>query len=97
VRAFPVTDNYDRLGYPVLGSADRVCSGVHVDGLDEVTDDACYRAMDQLPAIEPDLAEQAYYQVTDLLNLAVDLLFFDTASTYFETETAEQIPPPAAR
>jgi len=33
--------------------------------------------MDQLLAIGPDLAEQAYYQVTDLLNLEVDLLFFD--------------------
>ena len=50
---------------------------------DEVTDDACYRAMDQLLAIEPDLAEQAYYQVTDLLNLEVDLLFFDTTSHVF--------------
>jgi transposase len=63
---------------------------VHVDGLDEVTDDACYRAMDHLLAIEPDLARQAYYQVTDLLNLEVDLLFFDTTSTYFETEEADE-------
>jgi len=60
-----------------LAAADWVCSDVHVDGLDEVTDDACYRAMDHLLAIEPDLARQAYYQVTDLLNLEVDLLFFD--------------------
>ena len=45
--------------------------------------------MDQLLEIEPDLAEQAYYQVTDLLNLEVDLLFFDTTSTYFETEEAD--------
>ena len=40
-------------------------------------DDACYRAMDRLLEIEPVLAEQAYHQVTDLLNLEVDLLFFD--------------------
>jgi hypothetical protein len=73
-----------------LAAADWVCSDVHVDGLDEVTDDACYRAMDQLLAIEPDLAEQAYYQVTDLLNLEVDLLFFDTTSAYFETEEADE-------
>ena len=50
---------------------------VHIDGLGEVSDDACYRAMDWLLAIEPDLAEQAYHKVTDLLNLEVDLLFFD--------------------
>jgi len=73
-----------------LAAADWVCADVHIDGLDDVSDDACYRAMDQLLAIEPDLAEQAYYQVTDLLNLEVDLLFFDTTSTYFETEEADE-------
>jgi hypothetical protein len=61
---------------------------VHIEGLDETSDDACYRAMDQLLAIEPVLAEQAYYQVTDLLNLEVDLLFFDTTSTYFEVRAS---------
>ena len=73
-----------------LAAAEWVCCDVHIDGLGETTDDACYRAMDQLLAIEPDLAEQAYYQVTDLLNLEVDLLFFDTTSTYFETEEADE-------
>ena len=60
-----------------LAAAGWACEDVHIDGLDQVTDDACYRAMDQLLAIEPDLAEQAYRKVTDLLNLEVDLLFFD--------------------
>ena len=46
--------------------------------------------MDCLLTIEPDLAKQAYFQVTDLLNLEVDLLFFDTTSTYFETEQADE-------
>jgi hypothetical protein len=73
-----------------LAAAEWVCCDVHIDGLDETTDDACYRAMDQLLAIEPDLAEQAYYQVTDLLTLEVDLLFFDTTSTCFETEEADE-------
>jgi hypothetical protein len=73
-----------------LAAADWVCCDVHVDGLDEVTDDACYRAMDHLLAIERSLAEQAYFQVTDLLNLEIDLLFFDTTSTYFETEEADE-------
>jgi len=72
-----------------LAAADWICADVHVDGLDETSDDACYRAMDHLLAIEPDLARQAYYQVTDLLNLEVDLLFFDTTSTYFETGEAD--------
>ncbi len=73
-----------------LAATEWVCSDVHVDGLDEVTDDACYRAMDHLLAIERSLAEQAYFQVTDLLNLEIDLLFFDTTSTYFETEEADE-------
>jgi len=60
-----------------LAAAEWVREDVHTDGLDETSDDACYRAMDQLLAIGPDLAQQAYYQVTDLLNLEVDLLFFD--------------------
>ena len=80
-----------------LAATEWVCSDVHVDGLDEVTDDACYRAMDHLLAIERSLAEQAYFQVTDLLNLEVDLLFFDTTSTYFETEEADEDVPRDAR
>ena len=51
--------------------------------------------MDYLLTIEPALAKEAYFQVTDLLNLEVDLLFFDTTSTYFETEEADE--PVAAR
>jgi hypothetical protein len=39
--------------------------------------------------VEPELAEAVYWSVADLLNLEVDLLFFDTTSTYFETETAD--------
>jgi transposase len=45
--------------------------------------------MDELLAIEPTLAEQVYFQVTDLLNLEVDLLFFDTTNTYFELDAAD--------
>jgi len=72
-----------------LAAAEWVREDIHVDGLDETSDDACYRVMDRLPEIEPVLAEQAYHQVTDLLNLEVDLVFFDTTSTYFETEEAD--------
>jgi hypothetical protein len=47
-----------------------------IPGLDELSDDACYRAMDWLLAVEPELAERVYWAVADLLNLEVDLLFF---------------------
>jgi hypothetical protein len=46
--------------------------------------------MDYLLTIEPEMAKAAYFQVTDLLNLEVDLLFFDTTSTYFETGEADE-------
>ena len=63
---------------------------VHLPGLVEVSDDACYRAMDWLLSVEPTLAKDVYHQVADLLNLEVDLLFFDTTSTYFVTEQADE-------
>jgi hypothetical protein len=56
-----------------------------IPGLDAVSDDACYRAMDWLLEIEKDLAEQVYWQTATLLDLEVDLIFFDTTSTYWET------------
>src|SRR5207302_9349858 len=56
----------------------------------ETSDDACYRAMDWLYAIRGQLERQVYDKVADLLNLEVDLLFFDTASTYFELEEADE-------
>jgi len=64
-----------------------------IPGLDALTDDACYRAMDWLLQIEAELAEQVYWATANLLNLEVDLLFFDTTSTYFETDAAD---PPSA-
>jgi transposase len=48
-----------------------------------------YRVMDWLIEIEAKLAEQVYWATADLLNLEVDLLFFDTTSTYFETGQAD--------
>jgi len=73
-----------------LAATGWIAGDVHIDGLDEISDDACYRAMDYLLTIEPGLAQEAYFKVTDLLNLEVDLLFFDTTSTYFETGEADE-------
>src|SRR4029453_18203825 len=57
-----------------------------IPGLDEVDEDTFYRAMDWLLDVQDDLAEAVYFAVADLLNLEVDLLFFDTTSPYFEIE-----------
>src|SRR3954452_24906584 len=42
--------------------------------------------MDALLEVEDALARRVYDAVADLLNLEVDLLFFDTTSTYFELD-----------
>ncbi|MFY9775392.1 MAG: transposase, partial [Trebonia sp.] len=49
-------------------------------------DDACYRAMDWLTEITGDLERKVFDSLVTLLNLEVDVLFFDTTSTYFVTE-----------
>jgi Transposase DDE domain len=72
-----------------LAAAEWMSRDVHIDGLGEVSDDACYRAMDWLHDVRGELERQVYFQVADLLNLQVDLLFFDTTSTYFETGEAD--------
>jgi len=72
-----------------LSCAAWVSERVTIPGLDLLTDDQCYRAMDWLTEIEAELAEQVYWATANLLNLEVDLLFFDTTSTYFETDAAD--------
>ncbi len=72
---------------------------VFIDGLDEIDEDMCYRAMDVLLKILPSLQETVFFSVANLLNLEVDLLFFDTTSTYWETDrddtTVDDEPPDA--
>jgi hypothetical protein len=69
-----------------LAAAGWVTRRAHIDGLPETSDDACYRAMDWLLDIAPDLEREVFWQVATLLDHEVDLLFFDTTSTYFETD-----------
>jgi len=66
----------------------------HVPGLPVLDEDAAYRAMDLLLEVEDVLAEQVFWATATLLDLEVDLLFFDTSSTYFERDTADD---PVAR
>jgi Transposase DDE domain len=73
-----------------LHAAGWISRRVHIDGLPEVSDDACYRAMDWLHDVAPELERQVFSQVANLLNLDVDLLFFDTTSTYFELDEADE-------
>jgi hypothetical protein len=69
-----------------LAAAGWVNHDVHIDGLPATSDDACYRAMDWLLEITDALEKEVFWQVATLLDLEVDLLFFDTTSTYFELD-----------
>ena len=59
---------------------------VVVPGIETVTDDELYRAMDFLLACAERVQESVFFSVANLLNLEVDVIFFDTTSTYFEVD-----------
>jgi transposase len=63
-----------------------IADDVHIDGLDQVDADGCYRAMDFLLETLDELREQVFFTAADLLSLDVDVIFFDTTSTFFELD-----------
>src|SRR5690606_4988689 len=60
-----------------LAATDWIANDVRIEGLSDVVEDACYRAMDALLSVEAKVCREVYDRVADLLNLEVDLLFFD--------------------
>ena len=74
-----------------LAAAEWVTCDVAIPGLEEMDEDQAYRAMDLL--VEADaqagVQEAVFFAVADLLNLEVDVLLFDTTSTYFERDTED--------
>src|SRR6266571_5076833 len=77
-----------------LAAATWISHDVHIDGLPATSDDACYRAMDWLHEVNHELEREVFWQLASLLSLEVDLLFFDTTSTYFELDEPDE---PVAR
>ena len=73
-----------------LAAARWISEDAAIAGLAGTSDDACYRAMDWLLEVEDELEREVFSQVANLLNLEVDLLFFDTASTYFEIDGEDE-------
>jgi Transposase DDE domain len=69
-----------------LAAAGWASDDVAIPGLAHTSDDACYRVMDWLLQIQAALEREVFDHVANLLDLEVDLLFFDTTSTYFELE-----------
>jgi Transposase DDE domain len=69
-----------------------VAERVAIDGLGGFSDDQAYRAMDFLLDALDEIAAEVFSAVAHLLNLDLDIVFVDTTSTYWETETADSEP-----
>jgi transposase len=74
-----------------LCAAEWASHDVAIDGLESMDEDQAYRAMDLLVEADAqaEVQEAVFFAVANLLNLEVDLLFFDTTSTYFERDTED--------
>ena len=74
-----------------LAAAEWASQDVHIPGLKAMDEDQAYRAMDLLVDADAQakVQEAVFFACADLLNLEVDLLFFDTTSTYFERDEPE--------
>jgi hypothetical protein len=68
-----------------------VAERVAIEGLTALSDDQAYRAMDFLLEGLDEIAAEIFSAVAHLLNLDLDIVFVDTTSTYWETETADQL------
>ena len=66
-------------------------SGSRSSGCPGFTDDAAYAAMDFLLDALDEIAAEVFGSVAHLLNLDLDIVFVDTTSTYWETETADEL------
>ena len=75
-----------------LAATDWVAERVAIEGLSELSDDQAYRSMDFLLAALAEIAAEVFGSVATLLNLDLDIVFVDTTSTYWETESPDQLP-----
>ena len=64
---------------------------VFIKGLSTRDVQVLYRAMDFLLTHQAAIEQEVYWAVANLLNLEVDLILFDTTSTYFETEIESEL------
>jgi transposase len=71
-----------------LSAAEWAREDAAIPGLSTMDEDQAYRAMDLLVDADTQgrVQESVFFAVANLLNLEVDLLFFDTTSTYFERD-----------
>jgi transposase len=71
-----------------LAAADWVTHTVAIPGLHGMDKDQAMRAMDLLVSADAqgEVSRAVFFSAANLLNLEVDLIFFDTTSTYFERD-----------
>lgn len=78
-----------------LAMEEWVAKDVVVPGLETVGSEQLYRAMDFLLTASAAIQEAVFFNVANLLNLEVDVIFLDTTSTYFEVEAEDDEDPDA--
>ena len=64
---------------------------IYAEGLSDIQLHHYYRALDFLSEQKEKIEEQLYGHLTDLTSLEVDIVFYDTTSTYFEGEEADEL------
>ena len=60
-----------------------------IASLEEVSVHQLYRSMDFLIEYSEEIQKDLFFSVASVLNLEVDLIYFDTTSTYFEIENPD--------
>ena len=63
---------------------------VHLEGAERLSLQHLYRAMDVLEANKDALEKALYFRMADLLNVDVEIVFYDTTSLHFETDEPDQ-------
>lgn len=61
-----------------------------IPSLEDVSVHQLYRSMDFLVENEEEIQKELFFSVATVINLEVDLLYFDTTSTYFEIEEPDE-------
>jgi hypothetical protein len=74
-----------------LAATGWVAQRVAIQDCQGFTDDAAYAAMDFLLDALGEIAAEVFGSVAHLLNLDLDIVFVDTTSTYWQTETADEL------
>src|SRR6266508_4115977 len=77
-----------------LSAAEWASQDAAIPGLVDMDEDQAYRAMDLLADADTQarVQEAVFFAAANLLNLEVDLLFFDTTSTFFQRDAEEAGP-----